>query len=196
MEDRDSKQDPLVQLTTPGAAEDDNSSPFYELREHGVWFSEEIKQEHRRLKASLRHYVRHSRFFVALTAPFIYACIFPFLLLDLFVTAYQAFSFPIYGIPKVVRGDYIIFDRGKLCYLNALERINCAYCSYANGLMAYVVEVAARTEQHWCPIKHAQRIKSPHSRYSHFLPYGDGRAYREHIEDLRRDFKDLKKRRG
>jgi hypothetical protein len=109
----------------------------------------------------------------------------------LFVTAYQAFSFPIYGIPKVRRSDYVIFDRSKLCYLNALERLNCAYCSYANGLMAYVVEIAGRTEQHWCPVRHAQRVHHPHSRYSHFLPYGDARAYREHIEAVRNDFKDL-----
>ncbi len=194
MKDQRSEKNPLVQLTNASEAGDERWSPFYELREQEVWFSEETKRDHRRLKASLWHYVRHSRFFVALTAPFIYACIVPFLVLDLFVTTYQAFSFPIYAIPKVVRGDYIVFDRGKLCYLNALERLNCAYCSYANGLMAYVVEVAGRTEQHWCPVKHARRIRAPHSRYSHFLPYGDAGAYREKIEDVRQDFRDLRQR--
>jgi len=186
--------DPLIHITTGSSEEREEKSPFYELRDRVVWFSEEMKLEHRRLKTSLWRYVRHSRFFVALTAPLIYGCVVPFLLLDLFVTLYQAFSFPIYGIPKVPRSDYLMFDRGKLCYLNFLERLNCQYCAYANGLLAYVVEVAGRTEQHWCPVKHARRYPSPHSRYSHFLPYGDATAYREKIDEVRQDFQDIKKR--
>ena len=85
-------------------------------------------------------------------------------------------------------------DRNKLRYLNALEGLNCMYCSYANGLLAYVVEIAGRTEQHWCPIKHARRIQNAHDRYSHFLPYGDApRIARESIK-CADDFKDLKER--
>lgn len=184
--------DPLIQISAAG--EEEGASPFYELRGRAVWFSEEMKREHRRLKTSMWRYIRHSRFFVAITAPLIYGCVIPFLLLDLFVTSYQAFSFPIYGIPKVRRSDYLMFDRGKLCYLNLLERLNCQYCAYANGLLAYVVEVAARTEQHWCPIKHAHKNLAPHSRYSHFLPYGNANVYRERIEEVRQDFGDLRKR--
>jgi len=186
--------DRLVQLSASAAPEPESESRFYELRKGKVWFSEEIKREQRKLKTSLWRYIRQSRFFVALTAPLIYACIIPFLLLDLFVTVYQAFSFPIYGIPKVPRDSYILFDRGKLCYLNFLERLNCDYCAYANGLIAFVTEVAARTEQHWCPIKHARRIPAPHSRYSHFLPYGDANVYRERIDEVRNDFEDLRRR--
>jgi hypothetical protein len=52
--------------------------------------------------------------------------------------------------PKVRRSDYIILDRQKLRYLNSIERLNCAYCGYANGAIAYVQEIAGRTEQHWC----------------------------------------------
>jgi hypothetical protein len=70
---------------------------------------------------------------VVLTAPVIYALIVPFALLDLFVTVYQAVCFPAYGIPKVRRSDYLVFDRGHLAYLNALEKLNCAYCSYPTG---------------------------------------------------------------
>ena len=125
-------EDPLVQIARN--AEEEIKSEFYELRGRAVWFSEEMKREHRRMQISLWCYIRHSRFFVAITAPLIYGCVVPFLLLDIFVTLYQAFSFPIYGIPKVQRSDYIQFDRGKLCYLNFLERLNCQYCAYANGL--------------------------------------------------------------
>ena len=37
---------------------------------------------------------------VVLTAPVIYSLIFPLLLLDMFVTVYQAICFPGYGIAK------------------------------------------------------------------------------------------------
>ena len=178
----------------PENTQDEPSSVFHEIRDGKIWFSEEVIKEQRKLKTSLWRYVRSSRFFVALTAPFIYSCVIPFLLLDLFVSIYQAVSFPIYGIPKARRSDYIILDRRKLRYLNVLEALNCTYCSYANGLLAFVVEVAGRTEQHWCPIRHAQRIRSPHSRYSHFLPYGDAAAYRKEIEEVRCDFKGLKQK--
>lgn len=171
--------------------EDELKSEFYELRDGAVCFSKEIEREHRKLKTSLARYVFQSRFFAVLTAPFIYSCFIPFVMLDLFVSLYQAVCFPVYGVPKARRKDYMAIDRNKLRYLNALEGINCMYCSYANGLLAYVTEIAARTEQHWCPIRHARRIKNAHDRYPHFLPYGDARAYREKIESVRSDFKDL-----
>jgi len=188
------KSDPLIQLPDIEKLEEEIKSQFYELRNGKIWFSEEIKREHRRLKTSLFRYLLRSRFFAILTAPFIYACIIPFLLLDLFVSVYQAVCFPVYGIPKARRRDYMAIDRNKLRYLNALEGLNCMYCSYANGLLAYVVEIAGRTEQHWCPIKHARRVQRVHDRYSHFLPYGDASAYRERIDKVRCDFKDLKGR--
>ena len=100
--------------------------------------------------------------------------------------------FPAYGVPKVRRRDYVVMDRNKLRYLNFMERFNCVYCEYVNGLIAYVQEIAGRTEQYWCPIKHALRLKTMHSRYPHFLDYGDAEAYRKHIEQVRRDFEDLK----
>ena len=86
-------------------------SKWYELRNGKVWFSEEIKREHGKLKTSLARYVLQSRALAILTAPFIYAVIIPFVLLDLFVTVYQAVCFPVYGIPKARRRDYIAIDR-------------------------------------------------------------------------------------
>jgi len=193
-DDSSKKTEPLVQLSELEKLEDEVKSRFYEFRKGKVWFSEEIKREHSKLKISLAHYVLHSRFLAILTAPFIYACIVPFALLDLFVSTYQAVCFPVYGIPKARRSDYMAIDRNKLRYLNVLEGLNCIYCSYANGLLAYVVEIAGRTEQHWCPIRHARRIRNAHDRYSHFLPYGDASAYRKRVDKVRDDFKDLKYR--
>ena len=154
-------------------------------------FSKELRREHKKLRVRLPSYVIHVRPLVLLTVPIIYLGIVPFLLLDLFMTVYQAVCFPIFGIPKVKRRDYLVLDRGRLAYLNLLEKLNCVYCSYANGLCAFAAEIAARTEQHWCPIKHAQRPGSPHSRYWRFIDYGDARKYRRQIETTRRDFTDL-----
>ncbi len=47
--------------------------------------------------------------------------------MDVTISLYQAVCFPIYGIPKVKRQDYIVFDRQYLQYLNLIEKINCAY---------------------------------------------------------------------
>jgi len=128
---------------------------------------------------------------IILTSPFIYMCAVPFLMLDLAVALYQFVCFPIYGIPKVQRNDYLVFDRGRLSYLNSVEKLACVYCSYANGLLAYIAEMAARTEQHFCPIKHARRNLQSQSRYAHLLPYGDAAAYRAQADAVAHDFSDL-----
>jgi hypothetical protein len=154
--------------------------------EHGrAVFEEELLRRHRELKTRLATYIARAHPLVVITAPVIYAMIVPFALLDLFVTVYQAICFPVYGIAKVRRADYLVFDRGHLAYLNALEKLNCAYCSYANGLIAYVREIAGRTEQHWCPIKHARRVVGTHPRYANFEDYGDAHGFRKRLEDFR-----------
>jgi hypothetical protein len=155
-------------------------------------FEAEVLSQHRDLKYYLPLYILHSRILALITAPVIYVGLFPFLFLDLFLVIYQSICFPIYGIPKVKREDYFVFDRGHLKYLNLVERLNCAYCSYANALCGYVTEIAARTEQHWCPIKHAGRLRAPHSRYSRFIDYGDARRYQQQVETVRSDFVDLR----
>jgi len=154
-------------------------------------FSPETLKEHRSFKRSVWKQIRNAPLLVVLSGPLVYACLIPFLLLDLSATIYHSVCFPIYGIPKVHRGDFLIFDRGRLAYLNALEKVGCIYCSYANGLLAYVAEIAARTEQYFCPIRHSRLVPRPHSRYSHFLQYGDARKYRERSETIARSFGDV-----
>ena len=109
----------------------------------------------------------------------------PIAFLDLFITLYQACCFPIYRIAKVRRADYIVFDRHQLGYLNFVERFHCEYCAYANGLIAYATEIVARTEQYFCPIKHARKILGTHSRYNRFLAYGEAQAYEAKLEEYR-----------
>jgi len=154
--------------------------------EHGrIAFEEELLRRHRELRRKLLPYILGANPLVILTAPVIYVGIIPFLLLDLFVSIYHAVCFPIYGIAKIRRADYLVFDRSHLAYLNALEKLNCAYCSYANGIIAYTREIAARTEQYWCPIKHARRVIGTHARYAMFDDYGDAEGYQARLASLR-----------
>lgn len=153
--------------------------------EHGrAVFEEEMLRRHREMQVRLSKYIMGARPMVVLTAPFIYSLILPLALLDIFVSAYQAVCFPAYGIEKVKRADYLVFDRGHLAYLNALEKLNCAYCSYANGLIAYVHEIAGRTEAYWCPIKHARKAVGAHQKYLNFVAFGDAEAYRQRIAEI------------
>jgi hypothetical protein len=156
----------------------------FTIRNRKVIFEDEILRRHKALKTGLIKYVLHARLRNFLTAPLIYSLSVILLLLDLSVSIYQVICFPIYGIKRVKRSDYLIFDRRHLAYLNILEKINCGYCSYANGLIGYVREIAARTEQYWCPIKHAERIRAAHPRYSHFLDYGDAERYHDHQQKI------------
>lgn len=153
-----------------------------------IELADEFLRQQRRYKIGLLRYIARSRILVALTAPVIYLGWIPFILMDAFVTLYQTVCFPIYRIPKVRRSDYMVFDREDLPYLNLLEKFNCLYCSYGNGVAAYTREVAARTEQYWCPIKHARRIRHAHDRYPHFFDHGDGEAYHAGLARLRRQY--------
>jgi len=164
---------------------------LYQVRAKKVRFTEEAAARHRKLSKRIHRYILDSTFLVILTAPVIWSCLVPFVFLDLVVSIYQALCFGVYGIPKVRRSDYLLLDRHRLAYLNFLEKLNCEYCAYGNGVLAYVGEVAARTEQYWCPIKHALRMKSMHSRYRFFFDYGDAEHYRREIEKVRRSFEDV-----
>ena len=185
-------------LARIAALQEDVEDTYREAREE--WnrqrreFAAELQRSQRRFKVGLMRYLLTARPLVVMTAPVIYVGWIAFLLLDLFVTVYQAVCFPIYGIPKVRRSSYLIFDRGMLPYLNLIERFNCVYCSYGNGVIAYAREIAGRTEQHWCPIKHARRVLAAHDRYPRFTDHGDAERYRAQIERLRQDFEDLRER--
>lgn len=150
-----------------------------------VQFSEEVARLQRHSKTGLVRYLTGASLLTWLTVPVIWAGLLPLVLLDVFLWIFQAVCFPVYGIPKARRADYMVLDRGDLPHLNAVERANCLYCGYANGLAGYFREIAARTEQYWCPIKHARRIVSAHDHYPGFFEYGDSESYRLGLERLR-----------
>ncbi|MEB8386670.1 hypothetical protein OO012_05470 [Rhodobacteraceae bacterium KMM 6894] len=149
----------------------------YRTEQNRVVFKRDVLRRQQALKQRLTSYLVEARPLVVLTAPVIYSIIIPLVLLDVFVTIYHIICFPVYRIEKVRRADYITLDRRHLSYLNGLEKLNCMYCGYGNGLLAYVREIAARTEMHWCPIKHAKRMAGLHAHYPDFAEYGDAEGF-------------------
>ncbi len=139
--------------------------------------------------SSLKTLFAPFRFKWLFSAPFIYGMIIPMIVLHICLEIYHRICFRLYSIPLVNPKDYFAFDRRHLPYLNLIEKINCAYCSYYNCLIAYAREIGARTERFWCPIKHANRIADEHNHYEKFFEYLDAQGYREKRLELR-EFKE------
>jgi len=158
---------------------------FYRVDGKRIKFDKSVREAHQRSKTGLLQWFFKSRPPTVVVAPVIYGLIVPLLFLDLGLTVYQVICFPVYRIKKVRRSDYIVLDRWHLSYLNFMEKFNCAYCAYANGLLAYGTEIAARTEQYWCPIKHARKILGAPSRTQAFLAYGDDKNYQQRLSEFR-----------
>ena len=74
--------------------------------------------------------------------------------MDIFLWQFQNIYFRIYDIPILKRSQYIILDRYKLGKLSFWQRLNCLYCEYANGLVAFAKAVVNQMELYSCAIKH------------------------------------------
>lgn len=155
---------------------------FY-IRQKRVVFIEAIRERNKKLRIPTWRYVIPKNIRHILSLPFIYMMIFPAVILDICITIYQGVAFPLYQIPKVTRKDYIVYDRKFLDYLNVVEKIHCLYCSYVNGLFAYAVEIAARTERYWCPIKAASKMNAPHDWYKDFADYGNPEEWKKKFNE-------------
>jgi hypothetical protein len=101
--------------------------------------------------------IKRSRPMNLITGPIIYSMLLPIGLLDLCVSFYQWSCFPIYGISKITRSKYIIFDRQELKYLDWISKFHCTNCAYGVGVVGFAKEVIAATETYFCPIKHQRR---------------------------------------
>lgn len=161
----------------------------YQIEGSKIRFDKAVKSAHKRLKKSFFTWLRDSRPQSFLSAPFVYAMILPIGFFDLTLTLYQMICFRLYDIPRVTRSDYIVIDRHHLAYLNVIEKLNCIYCGYGTGVTNYAREIISRTEQYWCPIKHARKVVDTHSRYDTFLDYGDATAYPIKLIDFRASLK-------
>ena len=126
----------------------------------------------------------------ALSGPFVLMMIIPLVVFDVFLEVYHHTTFRLLRIPRVPRWDYIRIDRHKLAYLTPAQKVFCAYCGYANGLLPYASRIAAESEKYWCGIMHKTTqddsfIVPEH--HADFLPYGDKEAYEETIERAKRE---------
>lgn len=167
------------------ALQEQQSSVLFQINGKRVEFEQSIRQAHVRLKTGFFHWLVTYRPQNLITGPIIYSMIVPLAILDLAVSFYQATCFPIYRVARVHRSDYIVFDRQQLEYLNFIEKFHCTYCAYGAGLIAYVSEIVARTEEYFCPIKHARKILGTHARHARFLAYGDAADYERRLEAFR-----------
>jgi len=164
----------------------------YRIEGTKILFEKNIRKAQRKLKTGIFSFIRHSQPRNVITAPVVYSVIFPLIILDIWISLYQFLCFPLYRVPKVCRSRYIVIDRHSLSYLNSIEKLNCIYCGYAGGVFAYAREIAARTEQYWCPIKHARKILDPHRRYAHFADFGQAEEYKEAHKNLRTELQNEK----
>jgi hypothetical protein len=118
--------------------------------------------------------LKRSRPINLITGPIIYSMIFPILLLDVCVSFYQWSCFPIYGIAKFSRKDFIIFDRQELKYLDWISKFHCTYCAYGVGVIGYVFEIIKATELYFCPIKHQNKNLAASRRHWEALAFEQG----------------------
>ena len=167
------------------ALQEQEANALFQIKGKRVEFEESIRQAHRRLKTGFFRWLVAYRPQNLITGPIIYGMFVPLAILDLLISFYQAACFPIYGIAKVTRADYFVYDRRHLEYLNFIEKFHCTYCAYGNGLVAYATEILARTEEYFCPIKHARKRLGKHAHYARFLDYGDAADYEVRLEKFR-----------
>ena len=160
----------------------------YKLQRGKIVFERSIRRLQHKQRTGVWRYLSRAPLGFILSAPVIYGILIPLAFLDLSVTVYQHICFRIYGVPRVKRGDYLYIDRYYLPYLNLIEKINCIYCGYGNGLIEYSREIVARTEQFWCPIKHARRTLDPHRHSKKFFDYGDAEAWQKELKKIRKDW--------
>ena len=133
----------------------------------------------------MEHLQKNNRINNIISLPLIGILIVPFVFLDICVEIYHRICFPLYGIPIVDRSKYLIFDRYKLDYLDTIQKTNCTYCAYINGLLKYITEIGAQTETYWCGIKHSKKDAIYPEHQKKFLDYGDSVAFaKEYKQNL------------
>ena len=157
----------------------------YEIKDGYVRFEREVLARQRENMKNLLSWFREVPFMHLISSPIIYAMIIPAVLFDIVLFVYQQIIFRIYKFEFIKRSDYMHFDHQYLGYLNPIEKLNCLYCSYFNGLMLYGSAIAGRTELYFCPIKHAKKVVSQHMYYDQFLSYGDEEEYQKKLDELR-----------
>ncbi|MEA2029461.1 MAG: hypothetical protein U9N49_10865 [Campylobacterota bacterium] len=161
----------------------------YEIQNGYVKFEEEVIIKQKENMKNLLTWFKEIPFIHFLVAPIIYGMVIPAIIFDILLFVYQQVIFRVFKFKFIKRSDYILFDHHYLGYLNPIEKLNCLYCSYFNGLMLYASAIAGRTELYFCPIKHAKKVTSKHKFYDNFLAYGDETEYQKKLKGVRKNFK-------
>ena len=138
-----------------------------------------MRAQHRAARVKLHVFLARTRLLVVLTTPVIYSLIIPFVLLDLFVSLYQAICFPVYGIAKVRRRDHIVIDRHHLAYLNGIQKLNCVYCGYGNGVFPTRAKSPGGPSNSGARSSTRAGLPVPHAHYPGFVDYGDAQAFHD-----------------
>jgi len=157
----------------------------YEIKNGYVRFEQDSLAKQKEKMKKIIAYLKDVPFLHLISSPLVYIMILPAMVFDLMLYVYQQVIFRIYRFEFIKRNEYIVFDRHYLAYLNPIEKINCLYCSYFNGLMHYAAEISAKTELYFCPIKHAKKVAYKHRYYKDFLSYGNERDFQEKFQELR-----------
>ena len=156
----------------------------YEIKNGYISFEKEVLEKQKGNMKSLWRWFAETPFLHLLSSPIVYMMIFPAILLDIMLFIYTIVVSKVFKFDFHSRSNYVVFDRQYLGYLNIMEKINCMYCSYFNGVMAYASSIASRTELYFCPIKHAKKVAYKHEFYDMFLSYGEDK-YQEKLKKLR-----------
>ena len=160
----------------------------YKIENGYVEFENDVLAKQRENMKNLFTWFKDIPFPHLLVSPLVYIMVIPAIFFDVILFIYQQIIFRIFKFKFIQRSDYIRFDRQYLGYLNLIEKLNCMYCTYFNGLMQYASAIASRTELYFCPIKHAKKIAYRHEYYKDFLQYGDEEEYQKKLESLRKQF--------
>ncbi|MCW8820704.1 MAG: hypothetical protein OQK45_00640 [Sulfurovum sp.] len=159
----------------------------YEIHNGYVKFDKEVVSKQKENMKNLLIWFGEVPLLHFLAAPIIYGMIIPTILFDVILFIYQHTVFRIFKFGFIKRSNYVIFDHQYLGYLNPIEKLNCVYCSYVNGLMQYASAIAGRTEFYFCPIKHAKKVAYQHSYYDKYLVYGEEKDYQKNLKALRKN---------
>lgn len=159
----------------------------YEIKRGKIFFSDEILINQKENITNFFQFFKDAPLLHILSAPIVYMMIIPAVILDIMLFVYVRVIFKIYKFPPIKRDEYIVFDRHYLGYLNFIEKLNCLYCSYFNGLINYTAAVASRSELYFCPIKHAKKIAYSHEYYYSFLPYADADSYQKNLKKCQKN---------
>jgi len=165
----------------------------FSIEQKRVEFRQKFRERNRTFRIPAWKYAFPVNIRHFLSIPFIYAMIVPTVILDIFLNLYNWTAMPLYRIPLVRRSDYIVFDRQFLDYLNWIQKLNCIYCSYVNGVFAFAVELGGRTERYWCPIKAAHKRPPRNNWYCDYADFGSPEQWLEKFNQ-QDAFENLKQR--